>query len=553
MRCLIVLAVLSLPSVALCQTASQSALTPHTPASDGKIHCPAQVPPAPGEALIAFVSGNTDHAETLYAAQVASAPSASAYVGLIRTQLAGNKLSAARATVKNALAAMPTSADVQAAMGDFLLRSGQIPEAATGYSRAIALDVCSARGHLGMGRVNSLLSHHAASQHEFDIAHKLAPHDPDIIDAYLTSLPEADRVAPLESFLSSKPLLSPDRLSELTRQLAILQGHKFCMEVEPTQTAKLPLLPIMENGTLIRSWGFMTQLNHDVELLELDSSVSGILIDEKHAAKAGVQPLIAGANKVPYDGVADEIKIGSVKYRDCPVRVVATSTLAEANGLIGLNFFRDHLIHIDYPDQSVTLSPLPALPLAAAPANERSIITPTEKDWSQVYIDGSNILVPALINKQGPYLFVMDTGAVRTFLAPDVATATLGKTTDGSVALRGISGPVVKVIPKEGGGDRNRADIYSNDGSLVKVYRPFKFPTLRFAGTEFAAPGALSFDLTPKSHATGIEVSGLLGFDVLRSFIVDINYRDGLARILFDQNRRYLVQQADKSYLGNYY
>jgi hypothetical protein len=29
--------------------------------------------------------------------------------------------------------------------------------------------------------------------------------------------------------------------------------------------------------------------------------------------------------------------------------------------------------------------------------------------------------------------------------------------------------------------------------------------------------------------------------------------RDGLARILFDQNRRYLVQQADRTYLGNYY
>jgi hypothetical protein len=52
---------------------------------------------------------------------------------------------------------------------------------------------------------------------------------------------------------------------------------------------------------------------------------------------------------------------------------------------------------------------------------------------------------------------------------------------------------------------------------------------------------------------TGTEVSGLPGFDVLRSFLIDINYRDGLARILFDQNRRYLVQQADHTYLGNYH
>jgi hypothetical protein len=119
-------------------------------------------------------------------------------------------------------------------------------------------------------------------------------------------------------------------------------------------------------------------------LLELDSSVSGILIDEKHATKAGVQPLIAGATTVPYSGVIDLIKIGGVQYKDCPVRVVSATTLAGANGLIGVDFFREHLIHIDYPDQSVTLSPLPAAPLAA-PANERSIVTPTEKEWSPVY------------------------------------------------------------------------------------------------------------------------------------------------------------------------
>ena len=553
MRRLVVLAALSLPSIALCQTPTQTSPNPHPPAADGKVHCSLQSPPAPGEALNALVSGNTERAETLYAAQVASSPSPAAYAALIRAQLAGNNLSAALATAKSALAATPTSAEVQASTGDVLLRSGQIPEADAGYSRALALDACSARGHFGKGLINQLLSHHAAAAHELDIARKLSPNDPEIIAAYLTSLPEADRAAPLNAFLFSKPQLPPDRIAELTNQLAILQAHKLCTEVEAIQTVKLQLAPVMFNGTRIRSWGFTARLNNDNQLLELDSSVSGIFLDEKQAAKAGVRPLTAGATTVPYTGVLDHLKIGSVQYRDCPVHVVASATLAGENGLIGLDLFRDHLIHIDYPDQSVTLSPLPADSLAAAPGNERSIITPTNKDWSQIYVDGNNILVPTLINKQGPYLFVLDTGAVRTVLSPDAATHTLGKNKDGSLALRGISGPVVKVLPKEGGGDLDRVDVYSNDGKLLKVYSPVKYPVLRFAGTEFAAPATISFDLTPKSHATGIEVSGLLGFDVLRSFLIDINYRDGLARILFDQNRRYLVQQADRTYLGNYY
>ncbi len=233
-------------------------------------------------------------------------------------------------------------------------------------------------------------------------------------------------------------------------------------------------------------------------------------------------------------------------------RVVASSTLAKANGLIGLDLFRDHLIHLDYPDQSVTLSPLPATRLAE-PTTERAIVTPTDKTWSQIYVDGSNILVPTLINKQGPFLFVLDTGAPHTVLSPDVTSRTLDKSSDATLPIQGTSGAVVKFIPKEGGGDLNRADIYSATGTLLRVSRPVKFPLYRFAGSEVPNRSAVSFDLTPKSHATGIEVSGLLGFDVLRAIHHRHQLPRRLARILFDQNRRYAVQQADKTYLGNYY
>jgi tetratricopeptide (TPR) repeat protein len=553
MRRLVASALLFLPSIALCQAAAQTSPNPHPPATDGKVHCSFQPPPASGDALAALVAGNADRAQSLYAAQLASSPSPAAYAGLIRAQLAGNNLTAALAAAKSALAAIPTSPEVQASAGDVLLRSGQLPEADTAYSRSLSLDTCSARSHFGKGLINQLLARHADARHELDVAHKLSPNDPEITAAYLISLSEADRATPLNAFLSAKPLLPPDRIDDLTRQLAILQAHALCKEVEPIQTVKLSLSSVMLNGTTIRSWGFNTRLNNDTQLLELDSSVSGIFLDEKQAAKAAVRPLIPGATTVPYTGVVDHLKIGSVQYRDCPVRVVASATLAGANGLIGLDVFRDHLIHIDFPDQSITLSPLPDDPLTAAPGNERSIITPTNKGWSQVYIDGGDILVPTLINKQGPFLFALDTGVVRTVISSDATSRTLGKTPDGSLAIRGISGPIVKVIPKEGGADLDRADVYSSGGALLKVSSPVKFPTLRFAGTEFPAPNVMSFDITPKSHATAIEVSGLLGFDVLRSFLIDINYRDGLARILFDQNRRYLVQQADKTYLGNYY
>jgi predicted Zn-dependent protease len=118
MRSLIFIAALSLPAAAFTQTTT----TPHS-AADGKVHCTIQAPPAPGEALAALVSGNADRAETLYAAQVSSSPSPAAYAGLARAQLAANKLPQSLSTAKAALAATPTSAEVQALTGDVLLRS----------------------------------------------------------------------------------------------------------------------------------------------------------------------------------------------------------------------------------------------------------------------------------------------------------------------------------------------------------------------------------------------------------------------------------------------
>jgi tetratricopeptide (TPR) repeat protein len=252
-----------LSPIALCQNQPPTNADSRLPVGDGKIHCSVQAAAASSEALSAIAAGNLERAETLYAAQVASSPSAAAYVGLVHAQLAGDKLSAALATVKSALAAMPKSAEIQAVTADFLLWSGQIPEAATGYSRALALDNCSPRGHLGMGLVNRLFARHAAADHEFDIAHKLAPYDTEIVAEYLTSLPEAERAVPLKAFLAGKPQLPPDQIEELTRRLAILEGHKLCTEVDSSLTVKLPLVPVMVNGTLIRSWGFTTQLNHD--------------------------------------------------------------------------------------------------------------------------------------------------------------------------------------------------------------------------------------------------------------------------------------------------
>jgi hypothetical protein len=70
----------------------------------------------------------------------------------------------------------------------------------------------------------------------------------------------------------------------------------------------------------------------------------------------------------------------------------------------------------------------------------------------------------------------------------------------------------------------------------------------RFTVNEFTDPAAISFDLSPKSSNTGVEVSGLLGFYVLKNYFLDINYRDGLVQIRYDQNQRYKAREHQKDY-----
>src|SRR4051812_40696586 len=83
---------------------------------------------------------------------------------------------------------------------------------------------------------------------------------------------------------SFRPIKSRHSLisSPLSRRINSVPRQSKC------RTPRFPLMPIMLNGTLIRSWGFTTRLNTDSQLLELDSSVSSTVLDEKQAAKAGV-------------------------------------------------------------------------------------------------------------------------------------------------------------------------------------------------------------------------------------------------------------------------
>ena len=506
--------------------------------------CSAQPPQPPTDASRAYAAGDATRAESLYKAQLATIGTYPAFAGLVAAQLQQNNLPEALTTAQHAASALPTSAEAQALVGDVYFRSGQIAEASEAYTRASELNPCSSRAQYGVGRLAVLTSHHAIAAQRLAYAHGLAPADPEIAEAYFEILPDAQRVIGLHALLNSHPELPPDDLARVASEVAILDAHKTCTPVESPTTASLTLAPLMFSGRYERNWGLNVRLNSATELLELDTSVSGIVLSPHDAERAGVHPLDATpvTPGTPYLGVADHIQIGKLTYRDCPVRVVPASALADSNSLIGTNFFRDRLIHIDYVAQAVTLNPYPD-----RPAGADQFVPEGEKDWSPIYLSRDRILVPTLINKQGPYLFLLDSGIEKTVVSPAVTHNVLLASTDATLSLYGVSGDFVKFIPRDGGGDVFITDITDPNGQRLHVTSPIKEPVYRFTHNEIGELSAISFDIAPASHAAGTEISGLMGFDLLHRYFLDINYRDGLARILFDQNRLYDTHMRDRT------
>ena len=533
------------PAALLIAPAQPSAYSQATPAQSAVLHCSLHTV-SHTEADKVLISGSPVRAQELFTAQLAAHPSLPNYTGLLGSQLAQDDFTAAQQTAQRAATAFPASADAIALTGDALLRAGQVPEAFAAYTQALGLDQCSYRAHLGIGRLDEFVSRHASALHEFTLAHKLAPSDPVVSAAYLQAIPPDQRGPALRAFLSENPALPQDLLDTLTTQSALLNAQNLCQSESAVTSASFELLPVLFSGRITRSWGLKLSINGaDMPLFEVDSSAPGIVLNPGDAARANVRPLTRATPGAPYAAVVDRIRIGAVEYRGCPVTVVPANSLAGANSLIGTSFFRKNLIRIDYPAHALTLSPLPA-PAATGEFGLTDVASAASAPagWTPVYVAGDQLLLPTLINKKGPFLFAIDTGVGHSVYSPAVTRSQLLENTDATINLHGTSAIVVKVIPRDGG-VVDFPEVRGADGTLLRVSRPVKFPTLRYANNEIPDTTVVSFDLTPFSHQAHTEVSALLGFHLLSYFLIEMNYRDGLVKLAFDQNRRYHVMQSD--------
>jgi len=490
-----------------------------------------------------------------------------AQVGLVRAMLRQQKIDEALDAVNTALTAQPKSAALLAAKGDVQFRRAEMSDAESSYLAAKRLDQKEVHAYLGLARLYRSYSMYRIAYGELQIAHQIAPDDIEVQRAWLGMLPRKERLAALEAYLAGSHPDNEEETSRMTEYLEFLKATadkpahscRLISKVEQTET-KLETM-YAEDGRRMRGIGLTAKLNDRNTRLLLDTGAGGIMVSRKAAEKAGLTRVSAfyyggiGDKGLQggYTAVADHIRIGELEFQDCVVAVSDQRSLTEEEGLIGADVFGGYLIDIDLPGMRFKLSPLPKRPedtvapkslnsegeeQANAEQKEDSATEPTPKqqkssapgsetprrlprdryvapdmvNWTKVFRFGHAILVPTSVNDSKPMLFGLDTGAFSNILS-----------------LR-----AGRVVGKVSSDYRDR--VTGLNGEVNKVYSSKK-ATLSFGHYRQSNQGIITLDLSTVSRHTGTEISGFLGFAMLRLLELKLDYRDGLVDFEYDPKR----------------
>src|SRR5664279_2132897 len=452
-----------------------------------------------------------------------------AEAGLIESLLRGQKIDEASAEAVKALAAQPNSAALLAAMGDVQLRLAEMPEAEKSYRKALQIDSRELRAYLGLARLYQAYSLYRHSYDSLKAAYQVAPNDPEVQRWWFNRLSRRERIAAIEAYLAGPHPDDPEETEYLRHYLEFLKATvdkpvHACRLVSKVEQTDTKLQPMLRDPRHIVGYGLAVKLNNRNSHLLLDTGASGILVGRKGAEKAGLTRIsdirLAGIGDKGLQGgyvaVADHIRVGELEFADCVVTVSDRASVTDEDGLIGADVFSSYLIDIDLPAEKLRLSPLPKRPdetVAPAPRLPKDrYVAPEMKGWTPVFHFGHQLLIPTAVNDSKSMLFLIDTGSSLNLLSTRAGRQVTKVSSDPNVHVKGLSGTV--------------ADVYRADKA-----------TLRFSHFAQKNQDIVSFDLSKISKHTGTEVSGVLGFELLRMLQVKIDYRDGLVDFAYDPSR----------------
>ncbi|HUJ29853.1 MAG TPA: aspartyl protease family protein [Candidatus Acidoferrum sp.] len=540
---------LSVPCVALmavyapsvrAQNASNGSL-PEPPAAAAcrESASEADLPAEPlAKALRLYRAGDFDAATESYRTLIAAGTDpAAAYAGLARVYLREKSVDDAFAAASKAIDLAPTLPAANVAMGEVYFRQGELQKAERAFLVTVRACQADARAYYGLGRVYRVTSNYRRARIAIEKAHSLDPDDPDIREAWMETLPRAERVKYLKDYLASNAASGDEERENLEAALALLQDDadgpaNACRLISDVSSTESKLDMLLYDPTHVRGYGLKVLLNGTPANLLLDTGSSGILVDRRVAEKAHIKPLVEheargvgdAAPPSGYIGYVDAIKVGGLEFRGCRVEVVERTSVADSDGLIGGDVFSHFLVELNFPDAKFKLTPLPPVP--EEPGEQAALesrasetvhlhdryIAPEMESYLRVFRFGHALLIPTRLNGSVTKLFLIDTGAFDDTVSPRAAKEVTKISPDGQTHVHGLN------------------------GSVKQVYRANKV-TLQFGHFEQKREDLITFDLTSMSDGFGTEISGTLGFAMLQLLDIRIDYRDGLVDFRYDPNR----------------
>ena len=505
----------------------------------------------PSEPDTALFGRKYADAERLYGAVLAADPTSDVVMaGLVRTTLAEGKLPEALALAMKYDSAHPNDVVLLDALSEVRFRRGEVDEAGMALNRSINRNICNGLTRYDMALFLHLSGLYGRSQLEIERAYWLSPQNQAIARRWHAThvVPQTaeQKLATLQKRLDNPALTDPQKDAIDAAIKGIETREKgSCELVTPIEEAKLPIVPIPDNGSLenMSEAGLEVLLNGKKKRLEIDTGASGLVLSSSAARSIGLVPeLQIKVGGIGDSGLAnafvthvDDIKIGKMEFKNCMVQVLDPSNMvermADMDGLIGPDVFRDYVVTLDYPGREVRLGPLPKTPgeqvskvitlttsddeetpVSVADSAKDRYIAPEMKDWTPIFRSQHMLILPTLVNKAPVKLFLMDTGSSESLISLEAAHE-VGMVSDfNNVKVIGINGEVKKV------------PIVDN-------------VSMTFAGINQTRRSMNIIDISGMSQNVGVEISGIIGFPILRELVVSIDYRDNLVHVAYDPKK----------------
>jgi len=440
-------------------------------------------------------------------------------------------------------------------LGEIYFRQGRISDAEREWVEVLNAGHRNSRVYLGLARVRWALSMNDSARLLIDKAYQLDPNDPDIENFRSTIRRHSDRLPSTEGVVAEASASHSEAgLTSFQQDPSSPRAGRACTLVSKVNSSDIRMVRMLIDPEHLRGYGLSVAINGEGSTLLLDTGASGILINREIADKAGLAKLgearIRGigdrGDMQGYLAMVHSIRVAGLEFQDCMVRVADARSVLGRDGLIGADMFEDFLVDIDFPIETLHLRELPKRPsdteqqqISRATANAGPdngpkqddeatkgvqlgqpatsgltgrYIAPEMKSYTSVYRFGHDLLVRTKVGDAPVKLFLLDTGSLDNTISPTVAREVTKVYGEPHAVLKGLNGSVSK--------------LYSASKAVLQ------FGHLRQENQEI-----LAFDLSGVSDDLGTEVSGSLGFTMLRMLDIKIDYRDGLVDFSYDPKR----------------